>query len=457
MTMPQNTSHSAIPSEILGIIFSYCLPNLLGNPQAQSFRQARGAAPLALLRVCRRWNEVVVSTPVLWTCIAVEQTKQGCAPPLPVLQQWLKRSAACGLSLDVLVHPEYSSEDAAQMLRILLTAYHRWREVRLCIPTSLQHHFALQDDILIVNTTPAPMLESLSITLEAGEFGVISPLGVLDVDDIVERAPRLTRLAWIYEYPMPTFRAAVGWSRLIHITSVAARSLWDCYAFLQACPQLLSCHLMHVDLGWEQDGEAAPLRLSRLQSLRIIAKGVDFQPLLDLLTLPSLRMLELSRLPPQLTAAPAFLPLSQLMLRSAFALEHLVLHNMALDAFELVGLLKLLSESLTELDVFDVCKPITEHVINALTINPEATVPPPEEILCPQLEVIKLRGGVIANDGKLIDMVRSRRHSDANSRVGVLRDIHVEFADGGGFLADHCRDRTGLEELRSEGLRAYIF
>ncbi|KAL0955032.1 hypothetical protein HGRIS_003952 [Hohenbuehelia grisea] len=446
---PTSPPMDLLPSEILSDIFSYCLPDLLGGPQAQSFRRSR-AAPLTLLRVCRRWRDVVVTTPVLWTCIAVEQTKQGCAPPLPVLQQWLKRSGACGLSLDVLVHSNagasYSSAHAAQMFKTLLAVYSRWREVRLCVPTSLQR--AVQGDILHLESREAPMLESLSFTLEMAEFETSSPGGILDVEEIVARAPRLTNLAWDYQYPTPMFRAGAGWSRLTRITTGTTLALRDCYSFLQACPQLESCHLLRAYDGWALGGDATPpLTMSRLKELFIITKSADFQPLLDLLTLPALRSLELSRVSERFREDDrSSAPLRHLALRSEFTLEHLVLHNLELNESELIGFLKMVSESLTELDVLEIGTRISARIIYALTLQPH-----PEKLLCPQLKMIKLRGGVAASDGQLIAMVQSRRNPRADACV--LKDIQVEFNEGGG----HFLDRAGLRALRKDGLRAYIF
>nr|GAT44604.1 predicted protein [Mycena chlorophos] len=56
------THISALPFEILSIIFVFCLPKEGGPPSASS-------APLLLLHVCRRWRAVARTEPQLWNAL----------------------------------------------------------------------------------------------------------------------------------------------------------------------------------------------------------------------------------------------------------------------------------------------------------------------------------------------------------------------------------------------------
>ncbi|KAK7022108.1 hypothetical protein R3P38DRAFT_3538325 [Favolaschia claudopus] len=99
-----------LPLDILAEIFLACLP---------SKREALiddSKAPLLLGRICRSWRAVAYSTPTLWSSIHIPW-EYDCPPAIltrleAIVEAWLRRSAACSLSVSLVV-PYHAADIAA--------------------------------------------------------------------------------------------------------------------------------------------------------------------------------------------------------------------------------------------------------------------------------------------------------------------------------------------------------
>ncbi|KAF8871506.1 hypothetical protein BD779DRAFT_460254 [Infundibulicybe gibba] len=89
---PARRAVSDFPPEILEKIFLHCLLPGWGSYSPRD-------APLLLIRVCRSWREVAVSTPLLWSRLPPLQEKYSQYGNLQLFKLYLKYSASAALSI----------------------------------------------------------------------------------------------------------------------------------------------------------------------------------------------------------------------------------------------------------------------------------------------------------------------------------------------------------------------
>ncbi|KAF8585758.1 hypothetical protein K439DRAFT_1409669 [Ramaria rubella] len=99
-----------LPHEILGRIFSFCIPPLR-DIKVQHDRQGHPQhVRCDLLRVCRRWKQVMDETPEVWSAIELD-------PPIEVLEILLAKSKAC--PIDISIGPRIQSRSKSYCLDIV--------------------------------------------------------------------------------------------------------------------------------------------------------------------------------------------------------------------------------------------------------------------------------------------------------------------------------------------------
>ncbi|KAJ7639360.1 hypothetical protein FB45DRAFT_905387 [Roridomyces roridus] len=74
----------SLPPEITSEIFIHCLPTWWSGVDAK-------VAPLLFLQICRRWREIVISTPALWTSLNLDVAVRK-AHVADISRTWLERS-----------------------------------------------------------------------------------------------------------------------------------------------------------------------------------------------------------------------------------------------------------------------------------------------------------------------------------------------------------------------------
>ncbi|KAF7352366.1 F-box domain-containing protein [Mycena venus] len=104
-----------LPVEITSEIFVHCLPLV-------NARITLAHAPFVLLKICRRWREIALSTPKLWASLDINVTslRNGVSPGpssssssqwVDVAAAWLRRARGNPLSVTLRHLPEVSDED----------------------------------------------------------------------------------------------------------------------------------------------------------------------------------------------------------------------------------------------------------------------------------------------------------------------------------------------------------
>ncbi|KAF9266436.1 hypothetical protein L218DRAFT_68058 [Marasmius fiardii PR-910] len=115
---------------------------------------------LAVLRVCRRWREVAMHTPALWTSLLVSYPREVESPDCSKLSDWiakaLKRSQ--DLLLDITIDCTHIAPTPT--IKQLIPESHRWRSLSIVVPCPQTLPMVLSP----LRDVEVPMLESLEIT-----------------------------------------------------------------------------------------------------------------------------------------------------------------------------------------------------------------------------------------------------------------------------------------------------
>ncbi|KAJ7878196.1 hypothetical protein B0H13DRAFT_1722370 [Mycena leptocephala] len=119
-----------MPNEILSEIFLNFLPYparpLLVGPLSPSF----------LCRICRRWRDIALSTPVLWSTMQLELDEPTLYPQqLRILEAWLQRSGSCPLSISLEREEDYSEISASVFVDAVFRHSARWLDMEFILPS----------------------------------------------------------------------------------------------------------------------------------------------------------------------------------------------------------------------------------------------------------------------------------------------------------------------------------
>ncbi|KAJ7633191.1 hypothetical protein FB45DRAFT_1058154 [Roridomyces roridus] len=141
----------ALPAEITSEIFLQFLPSYPERPSVVG-----PYSPSLLLQICRRWRDVALATPTLWSTMElILESPQYHAGQLDLLKVWLPRSGNCALSIQL--ECDMDDDEAlaiiGQYIEALLCHPSRWQDMEIVIP---------YEDLLRI-TGSMPLLRSLTI------------------------------------------------------------------------------------------------------------------------------------------------------------------------------------------------------------------------------------------------------------------------------------------------------
>jgi hypothetical protein len=203
----------ALPPEILGEIFFFCLPfdkNLLVTPDPHG-------APLVLCKVCRQWRSIALATPKLWSSIYFESEEalpESAALYVDFCRDWISRAGSTPLSF--WLHANASDPAVDSLLQIISGVSQQWqnidiRDLPLSFPADRKY----------------PLLEKLNLSPSSDH-------PVLSFCD----APRL-RDVFISEY---TTRIQLPWHQLTKFGTLSMR-IEACLDLLRHASNLAEAHL----------------------------------------------------------------------------------------------------------------------------------------------------------------------------------------------------------------------
>jgi len=256
------------PPELLAKIFILCLPvdqfvmiNVLD-------------APLLLAQICRRWREIVLSTPRLWNSLCVvEHLLEELIPfnRILLIKVWLSRSG--NLPLSISINGFHNSTNPQDLMDVLIPFASRWSNLALHLPQPLVEWLLCNSD---VSTSP---LETLSLTITTslveGNPLMFTPT-----------ASRLRNITVSVDSLIPPL-LKFPWSQLTELRSGGILEMQYCFDIFRLCPSLT--HLSLRNIQDPSDAAGRPVvTMPRLSWLELGAWHSALGPLLDNLAVPSL-------------------------------------------------------------------------------------------------------------------------------------------------------------------------
>ena len=439
---------NGLPPEILGLIFTSFYQDL-----------KRGEVDIGLGAVCltcKRWNDLAVSTPELWSFIEIITDPIYTRPsPISILPSyskvstWLDRSQSWPLSFAVIGQwfDPWEVRSVQAILPLLVAHSYRWRRVSFGFYDWFQ-----PIHVHLPHTFIAPILESVEVICDS----------YLERDHIffgrlLRGCPALRSFTSNERgnYLTPSLPDHLPWEQLRNFEVANPINAANALMLLRRAVNLHSCCLK---IGLVRNSRrslkpvTSPIKFLTMNIYAGPGYGENVKLFFRSLDACNLTSLSIGfRLGDSMTRDIVSDVLSKPHLR----LSSLTLRDLAILEDEFLNCLTLLSESITTLRILRMSEgPIYEAVknktINLLTFHGEGSPKP----LFPLLETLALELCVGADDGLLARMVRSRRRSPRTLRdhgIALLKRVDVVFAH-----STHRLDEEGLKEMYGEGLQGHV-
>jgi hypothetical protein len=250
-----------LPNEIVSDIFIHFLPAYPLCPPLTGL-----LSPTLLTHICRRWREIALGTPALWSTIS---TSYHDGIPLKqkahILDLWLKSSRFRPLSLRI-----NNEIGVAAILAAMVPHRSRWEYLDLYLSP---FHLPIIDG-------PMPLLQHLRLTLS--ENPATDVLAFRDVSLL--RSVILNGLS---------LHVILPWGQLTSLT-LAIVDPRDCFPILQQTSNLVRCVLKLEAMYGGNDQPGPDITLPYLESLSIDQYGaIPVTDFLETFIVPALRRLEI--------------------------------------------------------------------------------------------------------------------------------------------------------------------
>ncbi|CAK5270001.1 unnamed protein product [Mycena citricolor] len=407
-----------LPPELLAHVFMLCAA---ATPKTgRSILNAR-SAPMLLGQVCSRWREVLHATPSLWSTVVLHTTPglarkfdEGDLRTIFQFSQMLPVDVAIYGRDSVDMEWFWDAHTRLQHLRLETTGIH-------ALPASCR--------------TTLPLLASVTLII----LHESNPLS-LPLLGQFRRSPRLTSLR--LESPKVVgdiLDVSFPWSQLTYLDLHLPLPVLTARNVVAQCSSLQHCRLKGL-LGVATDEkERTPnpgVTLPSLCSLQFLLPGAATSIFLRSFTLPALKSLAIEN-------APWLFPvLRDLQARSRFALERLVLRDIAASKEDVVAALNCLSllRSLT----LDSCHSLRRGLLAAFTYPPPSKTETSQSLplALARLETLRIVEAFAELDGgQVADMVEGLRKQKKGDPFPVIRRVELQVA---GHIS-----HTGIERLRS--------
>ena len=362
-----NLMDEMLPTEVLSLIFSFCLPHFL--------RHIRGSGPLIFGAVSKKWRETAWSTPNLWSSISIiiDFNPQRLSHQTSLAEEWLSRSGQRELSIQVRSqgrHIDDVMEDTEidylvfimrPLIGVLVQYSYRWKSLELLLPTCLFNQITPRNK-------NAPLLERLKVEPppkgssrpgDALKFHFTPLLRRVDIKDLRLKALELQ------------------WDFLTHFSGVGM-TVDECLEVFRRTRRLQHCRFAKIGPNGSEfpippnEDQILVWTVQRLQLNHRHNFGRSY--LFNTLTLQSLTSLQYEGNREMLPVAA----LSVFITRSRCALTLLALSAVVVSDVDLIDLLKLLPS----LEILQLRSPRGDWIgMSDLLLHYFSSNPPPESAL----------------------------------------------------------------------------
>jgi hypothetical protein len=420
------------PDEILSEIFTFCIP------ERECFERRD---PLLVDQICRRWREVALGTPALWSDITVVHRERKHDAGLQaereaeMAQEWLQRAGGRPISLE-LYSSLYSSpvHFIETILPTISPTSNGWQHLRAGLSLHKANRLSLLKGALA-------SLQSLKLDVSTSPNEPIC--------DVFETAPRLYRVELLSGAQWFT----LPWEQLTDLSTKTVNSLDDCLTILSDCPNLISCVFEGVIMrGVDPNSRFRQnlLRHSRLRNLKI---ETHFNPsaFFDCLATPELRAIHLVDKSNHVFHDAII----NFLLRSSCTIVKLI-WDMDICSIRGVDRVIRIMPGLEELEVTRNCgAQFARQLLLDLTLDTHAH----ESLyLCLRLHTIRLYSATGFDIPVLLELIRSRRPIRmSRERVIPLRSVTLRTRKTfDRELATHQESLGQLQAFRDDGLDIFI-
>ncbi|KAJ7502113.1 hypothetical protein B0H11DRAFT_2367132 [Mycena galericulata] len=204
-----------IPPEITGQVFSLYVE----NPHIGIAPDDPGRSPLPLASVCRRWRDICLSMPRLWSALRIYSSYSASESNiLDLLQRWISRAGSHPLDLELFGSPILSTP--AAILSHLAHYSHQWRSLRLSfhLPSSFPND-KIQGQV--------PCLTKLTINM----------IGGYNVPEVVTAFRDAPRLRDVQLFGASCRSLSLPWIQLTSL-NFSGETLSNCVEILEQTPNL---------------------------------------------------------------------------------------------------------------------------------------------------------------------------------------------------------------------------
>ncbi|KAJ7685655.1 hypothetical protein DFH06DRAFT_1159061 [Mycena polygramma] len=425
-----------LPPEILAQIFIHCL-DIDEDDNDDFIVPDLATAPLILCGICRRWRDVAISTPALWSSLHIDFGYYNERQTAEFHQMWLSRARNTPLSLRLRLHyhrvpmgPEVS------LLKTIKGLSQQWRNIDFETPDMASFVFPVRGSF--------PLLEKLNIS-SIDDLDNDLPITFCD-------APTLREVAFSRHYP----QIKIPWHQLTTFRVLDIEIL-DCVDVLHNSSNLLDASFLIR--GQPTALPASIVKHSRLESLALDVcydydepdmDSLDVLPILGCLEIPSLRSLTLEF--PEQSPDTDVSPFLSFMSRFFAQLRILGLSYMPATMVDLIKCLKVTPT--VEVLALDLALPLVDTVADMDTLF--AQLAGPTDFL-PKLETLHLVSSF---------SLSPRMTIPATVRMLCWRWDTVEITQLQAFALVHCHGDqrfdsalaldADLQRLRNEGMDLHI-
>ncbi|TDL16608.1 hypothetical protein BD410DRAFT_901934 [Rickenella mellea] len=414
----ESTTIQTLAPDILAEIFMLCVP--IDHYRLGNSMRVRTQAPLSLGRVCSRWRSVSISSPIIWSRLAIVGSgarEVGCEKDLEATNLWISRSGSCPLSILLHYPPQCSNLSIlSPIIESLIAQSWRWKDIRISVPSEL-------NSLILASfcTGQLPQLENFDFTVsDSGQPGKDS------LSLKLSSAPRLQICRFSGKVGIHTnFDGQIHHVRNVNImldVGSAGMSLDDVLNLLTHCPLLeeLTFFVKQCSTSHQQ-GRPSIIELSHLRHFSLaLPPGIDPGYLVDTLRLPALTHLHLymgiNVVPDYSTDWPH---LRTMLARSLPPLQFLTLSSVPIVEATLMECL-----SYTPLLISLSLSGCSDSILEFLTMDENN----PSGDACPYLETLKFDRPSHFSSRAMIAMILSRRPSTNDIEGGNGKML--KYVDG---------------------------
>ncbi|KIM81163.1 hypothetical protein PILCRDRAFT_821601 [Piloderma croceum F 1598] len=418
------------PDEILSEIFIHC--NSISEEKDRIYTgMKKRRMPWLVSDICRRWREVALRTPALWSDIQLvhSESRNSAQRVAEMARDWLRRTdISRPISFSIHSHSGASLPDFTNfILPVILPASNRWQHLRLDLSADKIHRLSPIKGAL--SSLKSLRANSDSMSLLTNEW------------DIFEIAPKLFHVYIKCQRGSGGF--ALPWTQLTDVSFNSGLSLDECLTIINDCPNLVSCEFDSAARGVAATSRFCQnlIHHAHLRNLKL-STYVNPRAFFNCLSTPELHTIHII----DLSNCVFYNAITDFLLRSSCTIVTFKWYTLVSSTKGVIRVFRAMPD-LEELSVN--CKTdCRRHLLLNLTLDPSADE---NSYLCPRLRTIRLHSlNSFEIPGPVLEFVKSRRPMclSESQCVVPLRSVVLE-------MTMKVQDKEFLEEvdiLQEEGI-----